>query len=74
MPVEEFQAIYLDRFKNEEQLDEPLFELLDEIFSDVDSFTNDQQLLAENPRFYLDEAGLRERVRVAMGRMSALKG
>lgn len=74
MPVEEFQATYLDRFKNEGQLDEPLFELLDEIFGDVDSFTTDQQLLAENPGFYLDEVGLREKVRNVVNRLSALQG
>jgi hypothetical protein len=73
MPVEEFQATYLDRFKNEGQLDEPLFELLDELFGDVDSFTTDPQLLAENPSFYLDEAGLRHKVRQAAVRLSDLK-
>ncbi|CAN7425103.1 MAG: colicin immunity domain-containing protein [Acidovorax sp.] len=73
MSVEEFQGTYLDRFKNEGQLDEPLFELLDELFGDVDSFTADQQLLTENPGFYLDEAGLREKVRNAVSRLLALK-
>jgi len=61
MPVEEFQATYLDLFKNEGRLDEQLFELLDELFGDVDSFTADPQLLAENPSSYLDEAGLRQK-------------
>lgn len=73
MPVEEFQATYLDRFKNEGRLDEPLFELLDELFGDVDSFTADPQLLAGNSSFYLDEAGLRKRVRQAAARLSDLK-
>jgi YD repeat-containing protein len=73
MPVEEFQVTYLDRFKNEGLLDEPLFELLDELFGDVDSFTTDPQLLAENPSFYLDEAGLRQKVRQAAVRLSDLK-
>jgi hypothetical protein len=73
MPVEEFQAAYLDLFKNEGQLGEPLFELLDELFGDVDSFTTDPQLLAENPNFYLDEAGLRQKVRKAAVRLSDLK-
>jgi Bacterial self-protective colicin-like immunity len=71
--VEEFQATYLDRFKNEEQLHGPMFELLDELFGDVDSFTTDQQLLNENPGFYLDEVGLRERVRRVANRLSTLK-
>lgn len=71
--VEEFQGTYLDRFKNEGQLDGPLFELLDELFGDVDSFTTDQQLLTESPGCYLDEAGLREKVRRASSRLSTLK-
>ena len=70
--AEEFQATYLDRFKNEGKLDSPLFDLLDEIFGDVDSFTTDQQLLAEAPEFYLDEAALKNRARGALLRLSAM--
>lgn len=73
IPVEEFQVTYLDCFKNEGQLDAPTFRLLDELFGDVDSFTTDQQLLAENPGFYVDEARLREKVRNVANRLSALK-
>jgi hypothetical protein len=72
MPVEDFQTTYLDRFKNEGPLDASLFELLDELFGDVDSFTTDSQLLAESPGFYLDEAGLREKVSRAMSHLSAM--
>ncbi|MDC6171319.1 colicin immunity domain-containing protein [Paucibacter sp. XJ19-41] len=72
--VEEFHTTYLDRFKNEaEQLNEPLFELLDELFGDVDSFTTDQQLLTDSPGFYLDEVRLREKVQLAAVRLSTLK-
>jgi Bacterial self-protective colicin-like immunity len=63
MPVEEFQAAYVDRFKAERRLDAALFEMLDELFGHVDSFSADPQLLAENPGLYLDEAGLRQKVR-----------
>lgn len=73
MSIEEFQATYLNRFKNEGFLDEQLFELLDEIFGDVDSFTTNQELVARNPGVYLDEAMLRERLRIAASRLSALK-
>jgi hypothetical protein len=73
MSVVEFQATYLDRLKSAGQLDGPLFELLDELFGDVDSFTTDQQLLTENPGVYLDEAGLREKVRGAASRLSTMK-
>lgn len=70
--VEEFQATYLDRFKNEQrQLDEPLFELLDGLFGDVDAFSTDLELIAENPEYYLDEAGLREKVRAVATSLSA---
>jgi Bacterial self-protective colicin-like immunity len=73
MSVEEFQMTYLDCFKNEtRRLDEPLFELLDGLFGDADSFCMDPQLLAENPEFYLDEARLREKVQQAASRLSEM--
>lgn len=72
--VEEFQEKYLERFKNERrQLAEPLFELLDGLFGDVDAFSSDPQLIAEDPGYYLDEMGLREIVRVVAARLSFLK-
>ena len=74
MSVDEFQSAYLDRFKNEKRrLDESVFEVLDGIFGDLDSFTNDSELLAENPEFYLDEDKLRERVRSAINILSTLR-
>jgi hypothetical protein len=72
MPVEEFQETYLERFKNETNLDREAFQLLDELFGDVDSFTVDQRLLAESPDFYLDEARLREKVHVVADSLAAL--
>ena len=74
MSAEEFQAIYLDRFKKELPVGGGLFNLLDDLFSDVDSFTTDQQLLAEKSGFYLEEVALREKVRRAAIRLSTLKG
>ncbi|THF63408.1 colicin immunity domain-containing protein [Pseudothauera rhizosphaerae] len=70
--VDEFRVTYFDRFKNEGRLNEPLFNLLDELFGDVDSFTTDQELLDENPEFYLDEKGLREKVQNVANRLSVL--
>lgn len=51
--VDEFKTNCLSRFKDEEFLDESFFDLLDEVFGDADSFTDDVQLLAENPDFFL---------------------
>lgn len=62
--VDEFRAAYFDLFKNEGALDKAQFELLDELFGDLDSFTTDPTLLAERPDFYLDEAKLREKAQV----------
>jgi hypothetical protein len=53
-------------------MDEALYELLEGIFGDVDSFTTDQELLAENSDFYLDELQLREKVRQASIRLVEL--
>ena len=71
--VKEFESIYVDRFKNEDNLDEQVFELLDELFGDVDSFTTDRNLLAHRPDFYLDEAQLRKKVQVALDRLTAFR-
>jgi hypothetical protein len=73
IPVEEFQATYLNRFKDEGQMDEELFELLDKLFGDVDSFTTDLKLRTQNPHFYLDEAQLRQRVRQTAARLAKMK-
>lgn len=72
MPVEDFQATYLGRFKSEGPLEESLYQLLDRLFGDVDSYTADPKLLADNPNFYLDEAALRRRVREAALHLSKL--
>lgn len=72
MSVDEFRSTFLEWFKSEGQLDISIFELLDELFGDVDSFTLDQRLLAENPGFYLDEAGLREKAQVVACRLAVL--
>lgn len=75
LTAEKFQSMYLDRFKTEQRrLDEPLFELLDGLFGDVDSFTIDPELLAENPSFYLDENRLRGKVRDVLEELSVLQG
>ena len=67
LSAEGFQAAYLDMFKHENrQLDPALFEILDALFGDVDSFVLDPELRSElesqNPGFYLDEIALRRRV------------
>lgn len=69
--AEEFQMTYLNRFKSETRMiDENLFYLLDCLFGDVDSFTSDQLLIAENPAFYINEEGLREKVKLVLDRLS----
>lgn len=61
--VVDFQRAYINKFKAEKiELDESAFELLDRLFGDVDSYTEDVDLLNENPDFYLDEKKLREKV------------
>lgn len=72
--AEEFQRAFLGQFKNENRhLNDQLFELLDGLFSDVDAFTTDPELVAENPRFYLDEAMLREKTSHALKQLIQLQ-
>ncbi len=73
MSAEQFQSAYLDRFKNESRrLDAHLFELLDELFGDVYSRSDNQQLLASSPEFYLDEKAFRVSVQSAAIRMAGV--
>lgn len=73
MSVGEFQMAYLQRFKSEKRrLGGELYELLEGLFGDVDAFTTDSELLAENPVFYLDEARLREKVQQVANRLSEI--
>lgn len=65
-----FQAAYMRRFLDEARpLDEPLFLLLDELFGDIDSCTDNPELLAEDPDFYLDDSGLELKARSVLERM-----
>lgn len=67
MGAPDFQRAYLRKFKMEtERLDDSTFGLLDTLFGDVDAYTSDQELLMENPSYYLDEGGLRNRVAQAL--------
>jgi hypothetical protein len=70
----EFQLLFLEKFKNEERwLEEKEFGVLDELFGDVDSFSNDPELLRRSPGFYLDETALRLKVEGAVQRLGSLK-
>jgi hypothetical protein len=69
--VEEFERQYLTKFKNEtREMDDPSFQILDEIFGDVDSLTNDPALLSENQSFYIDEGELRKRLSQAIASLN----
>ncbi|MDO5610856.1 MAG: colicin immunity domain-containing protein [Pseudomonadota bacterium] len=58
----EFRDRYLDKFKNEEvSLPERSFDVLDRLFGDIDSFTEDEELLASIPDFYVDAKQLKKR-------------
>jgi hypothetical protein len=70
LPLQQFQEAYFARFQDEAgEMEEPLFQLLDELFGDLDSFTDDPVLLAAEPGFYLDESALRGKVRDIFARM-----
>lgn len=78
LPADAWQRQYLNMFKQETRcLSEPLFELLDRLFGDVDSFCGDptarKELEATYPGFYLDESELRLRVVQAAEALRALQ-
>lgn len=64
-----FEAEYLRTFKNEaEPLPEPVFEVLDALFADVDAFCADPTLRDASD---LDEDGLRARCHDALRELTA---
>ncbi len=70
----DFERRYLQKFKEESGLlDESTYQVLDEVFGDVDAFEADDSLRremeAENPGYPLDEAQLKSRVRAAVARL-----
>ena len=72
--VHEFQERYLASFKSEVQrLDVDLYEVLQKVFGDVDSYTEDPDLLVTNPSFYLNEVALRKRIQEATLQLSDFK-
>ncbi len=72
MPVQEFVTRYLTKFKVETRaLDEETFRILDEIFADVDAYTPDETLIAENPDFYINEYQLRKSMAIQLEKLKA---
>ena len=62
----DFVVAYLNKFKSEtRELDEQEFYILDELFADIDHYTQDSSLIAEYPNLLIDENQLRERVAIA---------
>ncbi|WGG51393.1 colicin immunity domain-containing protein [Rugamonas sp. DEMB1] len=70
LSLPDFQRIFIARFKAESLvLDEPLFLLLDELFAVLDSYTDDMELLASDPSYYLDEPGVERKAAEIAARM-----
>lgn len=75
IPADDFKEQYLEKFKKETRfLDESTYQLLEEVFGDVDAFEGDDSLRcgmeAENPGWGLDESQLKDRVRTAVTGLS----
>ena len=69
------QSAYIDRFKAEERpMSEDEYQLLDTFFAELDCYTEDRELLASDPDFYLDEAALRQRAERFLARSAELRG
>ena len=66
-----FSRMYLEKFKNEiSELPEDSFEILDRLFGDVDSYTDDEDLSASMPSFYLSAEQLKEQAAMAAAELT----
>lgn len=62
-----FEKTYFTKFKNEtREIGDATFEVLDQLFGDIDACTSNISLIAENPSYYIDEDQLKERVKKAI--------
>lgn len=58
-----FRDKYVELFKGEcRELDNLVYEVLEEIFGDCDAFSDDCSLILQNPEFYIDELTLKKKV------------
>jgi hypothetical protein len=74
LSANEFRDTYLSQFKNEErQLDECLYEALQNLFGEVDMFTTDPALLRGWPHLYIGETVLRKRAQQTWKQLQKLK-
>ena len=71
MSVRAFQSGFFQKFKADtRKFSETEFDVLDALFGDLDAFTDDSQLIAEAPDFYLTETALRSKVAQARLRLA----
>ncbi|WP_187775685.1 colicin immunity domain-containing protein [Luteimonas suaedae] len=62
----EFRDRLIGKFKNEKDLPEREYVILDQLFADADCFTEDSELLASRPDFYISSDQLKERATEAL--------
>ena len=71
-PVQ-FQQLYLDHFKREEFLEEPLFQVLDRLFGAVDAYCADPEIRKSLSDSTINELELLVEVRKARSRLADLE-
>ena len=72
--VEELRDFFRDKFRHETRpLDEVLSLILDGFLTDLETWTDDEEKLADKPRLYLSEKQIRERAKTALLHLAALK-
>lgn len=58
--VSDFEKTYLEKFKQETgEMEEEEFLILDNLFAEVDAYTDDLKAVADEPEYYIDENQLR---------------
>ena len=72
--VYQFETAYLAIYKADKQMfDEPVYLILNQLFSDVDCFTDDEPLIAENPNFNISRDELFRQAKHAYAELSKLQ-
>ena len=72
--IEELQALFFKEFKNEPLgMDGELYEVLNETFSDLDVYTEDEYLLRKFPDNYQGRADTEKKILLAVKRLEKIK-
>lgn len=73
MGANEFSLTYLNKMKNDNRtFGDDLYELLEEMFGEANSYTDNQEIYDSNPDFYLTGDGLKIKAKEIFNKLNEM--